>query len=518
MKKSVLAMATLVGLTSTSASAFDYFFQTGRSMGYGSAGTTYAHWSAAANYNPALIGSAAGTDEDFFISLNLSGRLVEQNDSIDTMDQFSEETDDFDGFSDVDLLEGDIEALQNNIDSATSLTDSIEKLDKAGLNAGFGVNGGLGMSFDSFAMSFQANTQVIVGATANVAEDDINTFRRFTQLGQTLLDDVRPDYDRLNELQAEFEVQAQIVQNFQDQYNEDPTSVTPQELAEAQAAKASAQATVDEAEITANNTKETIVGLGTEYSDIFDTETQSITFDSDDLKSNTRLAAIAWAEAGVTIGSNIQLDNGKVLSLGATLKTVHAELFDYQASSSGFDNDNIEDEQYRSSEDFVTADIGAILALDSADKWRVGVSVKNLNGVTITSNPDGLAIGQEELIFEVKPQVRIGTSYNGGWFRLAADVDVTESKGPHFADGTEFFQGTQYASLGLVLNAWDFAELRAGYRHNLIEVDDALAKTAGSEGLVTAGVGLYLGPIQFDLGLQASEEEVGGGLQAMITW
>lgn len=502
MKKSVLAMATLVGLTSTSASAFDYFFQTGRSSGYGSAGTTYAHWSAAANYNPALIGSAAGTDEDFFLALNLSARLVEQNDAVDTMDEFSEDTDDFDGFSDVDLLEGDIEALQNNIDSANNLTDSIEKLDGAGFNLGIGVNGGLGMSFESFAMSFQVNTQVVIGGTVNVAEEDTNTFHRFADLGQVLLDDVRPAYDEINRLEAELAVIEERYENG---------NATQEDIDEA-------ELLVAEAEVTADNLKSDLVGINTDYEDIFDTDTQSIKFDEEDLKSNTRLAAIAWAEAGMTVGSNWKLDGGKVLSVGATFKTVQLEFFDYQASTSGFDDENLDDDKYRSSESFVTADIGAILALDSADKWRVGVSVKNLNGVTITSNPDGLAADQEELIFEVKPQVRIGTSYNGDWYRVAADVDVTESKGPHFADGTEFFQGTQYASLGLVLNAWDFAELRAGYRHNLIEADDAIAKTTAAAGLVTAGIGLYLGPVQFDLGVQASEDQVGANLQTMITW
>jgi hypothetical protein len=502
MKKSVLAMATLVGLTSTSASAFDYFFQTGRSSGYGSAGTTYAHWSAAANYNPALIGSAAGTDEDFFLALNLSARLVEQNDAIDTMDEFSENTDDFDGFSDVNLLEDDIELLQSNIDSANNLTDSMEKLDGAGFNLGIGVNGGLGMSFESFAMSFQVNTQVIIGGKVNVAEDDTATFRRFAELGQVLIDDVRPLYDDLKVKEAELAA-------IQDSYA--AGNATQDDINDA-------QLLVDEAEVIAEDAKNTQVGIETEFADVFDTDSQSIKFDEGDLKSNTRLAAIAWAEAGMTVGSNWQLDGGKVLSVGATFKTVQLEFFDYQASTSGFEDDNVDDDQYRSSESFVTADIGAILALDSADKWRVGVSVKNLNGVTITSNPDGLAADQEELIFEVKPQVRIGTSYNGDWYRVAADVDVTESKGPHFADGTEFFQGTQYASLGLVLNAWDFAELRAGYRHNLIEADDTLAKTTDAQGLYTAGVGLYLGPIQIDLGVQASEDQVGANLQTMITW
>ena len=502
MKKSVLAMATLVGLTSTSASAFDYFFQTGRSMGYGSAGTTYAHWSAAANYNPALIGSAAGTEEDFFFVLNGSLRVNEQNDAIDTMDQFSEDTESFDEFSDVDLLEGDKAALQNNVDTANQLVTSIEKLDGAGMNVGLGINGGLGMSFDTFAMSFQVNAQVVVGGTVNVAEDDTALFRRYTALGQVLIDDVRPLYDDLAEKEA-------ALAAIQEEYNEGTATLA--DLDEA-------QQLVIEAEVIAEDAKNTQVGIETDFADIFDEDSQTITFNDDDLKSNTRFAAIGWAEAGMTIGSNWNLDSGKVLSVGATFKAVHLEFYDYQASTSGFDEDNLDGDEYKSEEDFVTADIGAILALDSADKWRVGVSVKNLNGVTITTNPAGLQTGQEELIFEVKPQVRIGTSYNGGWYRLSADVDLTESKGPHFADGTEFFKGTQYASLGAIINAWDFIELRAGYRHNLITTDELAARTSEADGLVTAGIGLYLGPVQFDLGLQASEDEVGGGLQAMITW
>jgi len=326
MKKSVLAMATLVGLTSTSASAFDYFFQTGRSSGYGSAGTTYAHWSAAANYNPALIGSAAGTDEDFFLALNLSARLVEQNDAIDTMDEFSENTDDFDGFSDVNLLEDDIELLQSNIDSANNLTDSIEKLDGAGFNLGIGVNGGLGMSFESFAMSFQVNTQVVIGGKVNVAEDDTATFRRFAELGQVLIDDVRPLYDDLAEKEAEL---AAIQESY------DAGNATQDEVNDA-------QLLVNEAEVIAEDAKNTQVGIETEFADVFDTDSQSIKFDEGDLKSNTRLAAIAWAEAGMTVGSNWQLDGGKVLSVGATFKTVQLEFFDYQASTSGFEDDNVD--------------------------------------------------------------------------------------------------------------------------------------------------------------------------------
>lgn len=502
MKKSAIAIATIIGLTSASASAMDYFFKTGRSLGYGSAGTTYAHWSAAANHNPALIGAAAGTDEDFFLVLNGSINVVEQGDTIDSIDAFTEASDRFNESDNADLLDGDIEDLQKNVDNANELVSAIEDLNGIGVNGNVAVSGGLGMSFEKFAISFQMNTQVVAGGTALVAENDTNYLRRFTQLSQVLQKEVRPEYDKIRAAQAQLDV-------LRDQYNNGNATLDDLDTAEQ---------LLEDAEVAADNLKSELVGVNTEYSDIFDTENQTIIFDEEDLESAARFVAIGWFEAGMTIGRNWQLDSGKTLSVGTTVKSVHLEFYDYQSPAAGFDEDDIDGDDYRNSTDFLTADIGAILALDSQDKWRVGVTVKNLNGVTIKSNPVRMQEGQEELIFEVEPQVRIGTSYNGGWYRLAADVDVTESKGPHYADGTEFFQGTQYASVGAVINAWDFIELRAGYRHNLISDDELDASTSDSQGLVTAGAGIFIGPIQFDLGLQASDGEVGGSLQTMITW
>ncbi len=513
MKKSAIAIATIIGLTSASASAMDYFFKTGRSLGYGSAGTTYAHWSAAANHNPALIGAAAGTDEDFFLVLNGSINVVEQGDTIDSIDAFTESSDRFNESDNVDLLEGEIEELQKNVDNANELVTAIEDLNGIGVNGNVALSGGLGMSFEKFAISFQMNTQLVAGGTALVAENDSNYLRRFTQLSQVLLDDVRPLFDEKNRLESELLVAQQQLEAL-----EASGTGTDAEIEAAREALDDAEILFIEAEQLADNAKATQVGIESEFGDIFDSESQSVQFDDQNLESSARFVAIGWFEAGMTIGRNWQLDSGKTLSVGTTVKSVHLEFYDYQASIAGFDEDDIDGDDYRNSTDFLTADIGAILALDTQDKWRVGLTVKNINGVTIKSNPVRMREGQEELIFKVEPQVRIGTSYNGGWYRLAADLDVTESKGPHYADGTEFFQGTQYASLGAVINAWDFIELRAGYRHNLISEDDLKASTSDSQGLITAGAGIFIGPVQFDLGLQASDGEVGGSLQTMITW
>lgn len=108
---------------------------------------------------------------------------------------------------------------------------------------------------------------------------------------------------------------------------------------------------------------------------------------------------------------------------------------------------------------------------------------------------------------------------NAGWYRIAADIDVTEASGPLTSDGKEFFQGSQYGNIGVVINAWNFAELRAGYRHNFASTD-VESDADSSSGLVTLGAGLFLGPVQADLAIQASPDgdEAGLAFQTMVTF
>ncbi|MBU2919523.1 conjugal transfer protein TraF [Psychrosphaera sp. F3M07] len=520
MYKSLITIATILGLTSTSALAYDHFFQTGRSLGYGSAGTSSAHWSAAGSYNPALIGTAAGTSNDFFLVFNIRGQAVDQDNTVKTLDDFVQETEQFDEFSNEDLLEGDINLLQNNINTVNAIADAVDKLNGIGANIDLGGNAGIGMAFDRFAVSFQLNSQFSFGGTAIVDPADTNLIRRFSHLGQFLLDDVRPLFDDKNRLEGDLTLAAAELEEFKQLVETDPDSVSQADLDAAQATATNAQGAYDEALLLVDQAKSTEEKLYQEYGDIFDFDTNSVQFDSDDLKSNARFAAIGWFEASMTIGSNWKYKSGRTLSVGTTLKSVHLEFYDYQASATAFDEDKIDGDDYRNSKDFFTADLGMILSLDRANRWRVGISVKNIMGTEIESNPVRLDEEQASLFFKVEPQFRLGTSYNATWFRVSADIDVTESKGPQFADGSEFFQGSQFASVGAVINAWDVVELRVGYRHNLIRASDVLGSNSSSNNAdtLTLGAGLYLGPVQFDLGLQAAKDRVGAGFQTMIAW
>ncbi|NVK25293.1 MAG: conjugal transfer protein TraF [Gammaproteobacteria bacterium] len=524
MKKSALTMVLALGITSTSASAFDYFFQTGRSAGYGSAGTTYAHWSAASNYNPALIGSASGdkSKKDFFLVLpNFRGNAA-TNKTVDEMDdlftEFEEVNDEFDQRDNIDLLEGDIQDLQDAIDLSNRMVDAVGDIDGLGGNGGFGFGTAAGLSFKKFAVGLHLNTHFAGGGSANVDEEDLALLRRYTKLAQVLKDDVRPLYDSANELEAEANDAALRAEALEDAFNNG--TATQEDFQEAQALADSLEIQKNEALALAETAKETQAGIETEFADIFNPDTQSIEFDENDLQSNGRFAGIGWFEVGATIGSKWQLKSGKTVSAGVTLKSVHIELYDYVANVSSIDTGDVNGDDYRAQEDFATADVGVIVGLDPMDKWRIGATVKNISGTTIKSNGLRLPEGVDELTFEVEPQVRVGTSYNGGWYRIAADIDLTESSGPVTSDGEQFFQGTQYANVGAILNAFNFVELRAGYRHNMASSDVVSKNDEASAGLVTLGAGLYLGPIQADLAFQASPDgdEIGFGFQSMLTF
>ena len=517
MNKSAITLAVSLAVSSLPVMAVDGFLAKGRSLGYGGAGTTYAHWSAAANHNPALVGSAAGTEQDFFIVLKGSGRITDISDGADTPDvieDFGDDVERFDEFNDVDLLEGDKDELQRIIDDSNQLISSVGTLDGIGLRSEFGAGGSMGLAYEKVAFSLHIASQFDIAGSAGVSDADIAFLRRYTELGQVLLDDVRPLFDEAAALEQDLMQKEAALNDLVNSGN-----ASDEDIATATALVAEAESLFIEADLLAEEVKNQQTTIENDFGDIFDQNTQTITFNEENLESVARFAALGWFEVGLTAGSKYKLKNGQTVNYGATIKSVHLEFFDYQVGAATFEEDKIDGDDVRNSVNFTTADLGVIWSLDSADKWRIGGAVKNIVGEEISSNPIRLAEGQQIMTYKVEPQIRVGASYNAGWFRLAADVDLTESKGPTLADGRKFFKGSQYANVGLVLNAWDFAELRAGYRHNLAS-STVTTQTDKSDGIVTFGAGLYLGPVQFDLSLQASPEldDLGGGLQAMITW
>jgi hypothetical protein len=124
----------------------------------------------------------------------------------------------------------------------------------------------------------------------------------------------------------------------------------------------------------------------------------------------------------------------------------------------------------------INVDVGVAKSYNNG--WRTGVVVKNLvpqsfdfkNAPTPGATPvsDGNSL-------TMNPQARFGASHENSWSSVAFDMDITKNN----PAGLE--NSSQYAGIGGELSAWGWAQIRAGYRADLLN--------AGQE-VISLGFGL----------------------------
>lgn len=213
-----------------------------------------------------------------------------------------------------------------------------------------------------------------------------------------------------------------------------------------------------------------------------------------DLASTAQVVAVAVVDVGVSFSREFDIQ-GKKIAIGITPKIQKISTFHYADEIDGFDDvesDDLKDSQLDYTK--VNLDIGASYRFGDEGNWMVGVVAKNLLGgtfdykdITVTpskkdNNDNVIPTGASSYQLRggsvsLKPQYRAGVSYNSSWFNAALDVDLIENK------PVAFEAPTQYAALGVELDAWGWAQLRAGYRTNMAE-----------GGVDVASVGLGLSP------------------------
>jgi len=213
-----------------------------------------------------------------------------------------------------------------------------------------------------------------------------------------------------------------------------------------------------------------------------------VTFDATtNVLSTVDIRAIAVTEVALSFAHEFTL-LGSDLSIGVTPKYRSIRIFDYTADVDSAENDDFSAADHTEVYSDFNADVG--VAKMFGDNWRAGLVVKNIISVSYESKQ-----GND---IELLPQVRAGLAYQNSWMTAAADLDITKN------DPVSFERETQFASFGVEFNAFDWAQLRAGYRANL----------ADSVGNV-ASVGLGLSPlgVHFDVAVAASEDELGASAQ-----
>ncbi|ERS85903.1 conjugal transfer protein TraF [Marinobacter sp. EVN1] len=222
-----------------------------------------------------------------------------------------------------------------------------------------------------------------------------------------------------------------------------------------------------------------------------------------ELNSRGRILASAVAEAGISIAHSFMLSNGHALQLGVSPKYVQLQTFQYTEEISDFEDDDFDSDEYETDKSGFNLDIGAAYAFGAENQWNAGVVVKNLIPMELDSAQNHPT--EEKYTLELNPMVTVGIAHKSDYHVITAEVDLTKKEAFGYEDDT------QWLALGAEFDAWRYAQLRAGVRHNLASNDDNDGIEEDTQ--FTAGLGLNIIGVRVDIGALYSSADVGAALE-----
>ncbi|WP_227664328.1 conjugal transfer protein TraF [Marinobacter litoralis] len=223
-----------------------------------------------------------------------------------------------------------------------------------------------------------------------------------------------------------------------------------------------------------------------------------------DLKSRGRILASAVVEAGISVAKTIELNNGKSFQLGVTPKYVELRTFQYTETVSSFEDDEFDGDDYQTEKSGFNLDIGAAYAFGEQNEWNAGVVVKNLIPMELDSAQSRPAL-EEKYTLELNPMVTAGIAHKGAYHVVTAELDLTKKEAFGYEDDT------QWLAVGAEFDAWRYAQLRAGVRHNLASNSDNDGIEESTQ--FTAGFGLNVLGARLDIGALYSSADVGAAIE-----
>ncbi|MBE0486207.1 conjugal transfer protein TraF [Marinobacter sp.] len=224
-----------------------------------------------------------------------------------------------------------------------------------------------------------------------------------------------------------------------------------------------------------------------------------------EFNSRGRILASAVIEAGVSFASTFQLNNGDALQVGVSPKYVELRTFQYTESVSGFEDDEFDGDQYQTDKSGFNLDVGAAYAFGQNREWNAGVVVKNLIPMELDSAQSRPDLGEQKRTFELDPMVTAAIAHKGNYHVVTAELDLTKKKAFGFEDDT------QWLAVGAEFDAWRYAQLRAGIRHNLASNSDNDGIEEDTQ--FTAGLGLNILGARLDIGALYSSADVGAAIE-----
>jgi len=226
---------------------------------------------------------------------------------------------------------------------------------------------------------------------------------------------------------------------------------------------------------------------------------------TDSLESRGKVLASAVSEVGISFAREFQLADGHAMQVGVSPKYINLQTFQYTETVSGFEDDDFDSDQNQTDKSGFNLDIGAAYAFGDEKQWNAGLVVKNLIPMELDSAASRPELGEEVRTLELNPMATAGIAHRSEYHVVTAEIDLTKKEAFGFEDDT------QWAALGAEFDAFHYAQLRVGVRHNLASNDDNDGIEEKTQ--FTAGLGLNIVGVRLDIGALYSDADAGAALE-----
>lgn len=202
------------------------------------------------------------------------------------------------------------------------------------------------------------------------------------------------------------------------------------------------------------------------------------------LASTMSVRGVIAKDIGIAVARHV--DSFYDLDIGIVPKFTQYSSYDFNQGAQG--NTKITLNQGKKDFSAFSMDVGAAKTFqrDADTQIKAGLAIKNLIPSSGTT-----ALGNR---IEAKPLATVGVSYETPKTTSGIDVDLTTNK----ALMTGFSKDAQYVRLGAEFDAWRWAQIRIGYRHDI---------KGNYPGLPSIGLGLSPFGIHADLSVAAASKK-----------
>lgn len=214
--------------------------------------------------------------------------------------------------------------------------------------------------------------------------------------------------------------------------------------------------------------------------------------ENNQLKSTVSALAGGYADIGLSLAHSFTLPfNGQSFAIGISPKMQKIYALKYKKSVGEFEGSEFNVGDDHTEKSAFNIDFG--LTYKPMQDVTIGFAATNLIKQELKTNIDVSNGIKSSATYIIEPKYTLGTAYSNGYVTVAMDVDLNKQR--YFK---EIDANTQFASLGVELNAWDWAQLRAGYSHSM---------TAYAKDKISAGIGLKpFGAFGIDIGAQYGQD------------